>query len=718
MKFCFTKNEPKLHFSSYIKVWFARFGTYMIDGLMKTFLRIILLFLAWLKYSLLLGQSTGATTAKGLRYFRDGNMPKARALFMQAYRQHPKSEFLIWALKTYNLDYPAQADSAQALMKQLLSIKGMSAAERIEVLCFKANVLIDHAHSDSARLCAHQASLLNNPVVSAGPLERMARLYFMQGELNKANTLAHKALQVAQRLRQNEEITYAYLTLSQVHKALKQYDVAEHYLNQLIKRETPKKYSATIGLAYRMLGNYYADQHQNTQAVIRSMSYYQKWLQADLKADKPLSVGYHLMHLGINYALLNQVTQAKECFERAEQYIDTNNGRDYDKAAFYVAYGDFLHSTSIDTQKSIELFQKAAKMFNKIDSEHDEYRVLEALYKIFEGKRQYKQAFEYSKTYHQLREKLIDAENRKNIRDLSNKYHAAQESARVATQSRNVLAQTERTERYGLFVLIGVSCSLLIISLLVYRQLRIAKQANIAKEQALMQARRAKDAESFSYSVSHDLRTPLLKMHNQIERILSTQHLSPPLTYELKRLSQSVENTDMLVKRLLYLYSLNHDEHLPTQFEMKPLVEDVYHELVPLCKFTGRLIINDLPAVVADRMLFRQVWQNLISNAMKYSKHQAKPCLTVSHEPTDLYDVFWIADNGLGLPPGASAALFVPLKRLRRGDDVEGHGLGLAIVKRIVEQHGGEVWAEPLPQGARFGFSLPRMPNKTVAIMA
>lgn len=680
----------------------------------KTVLPLVCL----LKTVLVIGQgSIDALRQKGMQALAEGQLHQARGAFEQVYRQKPDAEGLYWILRSYNLDYPSQLDSALILTKQLIAVKQLPLPKRITILCIGARALTTQSKYDSAKIYIQEAIRLNNPVVSAAPFERMAKLYFMQGDFKKSSEMAYEALQVAQRLQEDEEINYAYLSLGSVHKALKQYKVAEHYLNQLIEREASKKRSATIGLAYEILGNYYADQ-QDKKSIMKSTIYYQKGLEADLKADRPVSVGYHLMHLGLNYMNIGDRKRAKGYFVRADKYF-TSRGSNYDKAAFYVAYGDFLFTTGLDTNQSIQFFKAAAEIFRTDKNKLNEYIATEALYKVYEAKGNYEQAYEYIKICFRIKEELANSENQKSLQELNIKYQTAQQLAQLANQERTLLAEAERSERYLLYILIGVSCSLLIISLLVYRQLRIAKLANAAKEQALRQARRANDAESFSYSVSHDIRTPLLQMRVQIDRILTQwPTLSKPLVEELQRLNHSVENADMLVKRLLFLYSLNQEEHLPTQFEMKSLVEDVYQELMPLHNYTGQFIINDLPAVVADRMLFGQVWQNLLSNAMKYSKHQAKPCLTVSHEPTDLYDVFWIADNGLGLPPGASAALFVPLKRLRRGDDVEGHGLGLAIVKRIVEQHGGEVWAEPLPQGARFGFSLPRMPNKTVAIMA
>jgi signal transduction histidine kinase len=137
------------------------------------------------------------------------------------------------------------------------------------------------------------------------------------------------------------------------------------------------------------------------------------------------------------------------------------------------------------------------------------------------------------------------------------------------------------------------------------------------------------------------------------------------------------------------------------------LIQKTYEEVKEATQFAGSIYIEPMPLVKADRVLIKQVWQNLLSNAIKFSAGEAKPHLVVRVESTDSGYIFWLQDNGIGIPSAEYHKVFEPFHHSDHGYSLEGYGLGLAIVKRIVEKHGGDVWVEPLPKGIQFGFSLP-----------
>jgi light-regulated signal transduction histidine kinase (bacteriophytochrome) len=216
-----------------------------------------------------------------------------------------------------------------------------------------------------------------------------------------------------------------------------------------------------------------------------------------------------------------------------------------------------------------------------------------------------------------------------------------------------------------------------------------------------------KELESFSYSVSHDLRAPLRAVHGYA-RMLEEDYAAR-LDEEGRRLLSVVRASStrmgQLIDDLLAFSRLGRQAPLRRPFDMTTLVQEVAAELGGRA---ARIDIASLPAANADASLLRQVWSNLIGNALKYSgkRPDAQVEIGGSKEPTE--NVYWVRDNGVGFDPRYSDKLFGVFQRLHRAEEFPGTGVGLAIVHRVVTRHGGRVWAEGRPgEGACFFFSLP-----------
>lgn len=219
------------------------------------------------------------------------------------------------------------------------------------------------------------------------------------------------------------------------------------------------------------------------------------------------------------------------------------------------------------------------------------------------------------------------------------------------------------------------------------------------------------EMESFSYSVSHDLRTPLSAIR-QMAQVLAEDHkdeFSEAARNYVGMIVSGTEQMEELIQSLLKLSRLSRQPLHKQPVDMTSVVRSALESLGAEARRPDlTLDIRDLARVEADPVLLRQVWVNLIANALKFSRHSANPRVEIGCEACDGEDrVYYIRDTGVGFSMEQADKLFSVFQRLHGEDEYEGHGVGLAIVQRIVRRHGGRVWAEGEPaKGATFYFTL------------
>lgn len=220
-----------------------------------------------------------------------------------------------------------------------------------------------------------------------------------------------------------------------------------------------------------------------------------------------------------------------------------------------------------------------------------------------------------------------------------------------------------------------------------------------------------KELEAFSYSVSHDLRAPLRHIDGFSD--LLTRHAGSMLDDKGKRylrmISDSVKEMGTLIDDLLSFSRMSRAQMKESQVDVGKIVNEVIDSLAPECE--GRNIewdISALPSIRADPSLLRMVFQNLLGNAIKYTRPRENAVIRVSSEKKGSDVIFCVKDNGVGFDMQYAGKLFGVFQRLHRADEFEGTGIGLANVRRIIQRHQGTTWAEgEVDKGASFFFSLP-----------
>lgn len=219
-----------------------------------------------------------------------------------------------------------------------------------------------------------------------------------------------------------------------------------------------------------------------------------------------------------------------------------------------------------------------------------------------------------------------------------------------------------------------------------------------------------KELESFSYSVSHDLRAPLRAIDGFSRIIL--EDYEPDLDEEarnlLAKIRKNTKHMGHLIDDLLSLSRLGQKQMEPVLIDMTKLVKDVCLQIESNSVPIKNLTIKQLPETTGDKALIRQVLFNLISNAIKYSGKKEDSLIEIGGQKENGQNIYFIRDNGVGFDMQYAHKLFGVFQRLHSIQEFEGTGVGLALVQRIIQRHGGQVWAESeVDKGSTFYFALP-----------
>ncbi|MBM9577173.1 response regulator [Leptospira sp. 201903070] len=222
------------------------------------------------------------------------------------------------------------------------------------------------------------------------------------------------------------------------------------------------------------------------------------------------------------------------------------------------------------------------------------------------------------------------------------------------------------------------------------------------------------DMEAFSYSVSHDLRAPVRSIEGFVRILMEDfgDTLDPEALRIVNIIEKSVTLMNSLIQNLLDFHKVSKVEFASRTVDMEALVRDIVSILKQESPTQNHcsIQIERLPGAIGDGAALKQVWVNLISNAIKYSSKGASPEVQIGCKEGEEWNTYFVKDNGVGFDKRYANRLFKVFQRLHLQDEFEGTGVGLAIVARIVQRHGGTVHADgEVGKGSIFSFSLPKI---------
>lgn len=215
---------------------------------------------------------------------------------------------------------------------------------------------------------------------------------------------------------------------------------------------------------------------------------------------------------------------------------------------------------------------------------------------------------------------------------------------------------------------------------------------------------------AFSYSIAHDIRSPLnsISMIAHLIRSLESGNKTLEMTSHADKIEKQVSRLNSLIDDLL-LFSHQDIILEKEKVDMVKVVNEVVEDLKFSYNLTSdhKLSVYTLPTVSCNPGLIRQVWTNLISNAIKYSQRTEKPVVKIGCKNNRKQPEFWVKDNGIGFKESGSTKLFELFSRMDSAKDYEGTGIGLTLCKRIIEKHGGKINGRSIPgKETIFSFNL------------
>lgn len=552
---------------------------------------------------------------------------------------------------------------------------------------------------DSAKICLEKAIQLGKKQNYFRPYAELVHYYINSGDLVLASKLAFDGIRYIEKYKDYEALPYMYFQLASLNDELGKSDKMFFYANKALSIEKNKPYSDLLGDIYEIIGLYYGNRElkeQNKNDALKAIKYYNLSYTHFEKVKQIRGMGFQLIHLAMKKASIGKIDEAKADLDKAESLFLALH-RPQSMGAFYLSYGDFLFTYNINKKKGMENIHKAADIWKKNHRKSNLAVAYEALSIGYSRLSDYKKSLEFMQKYYELNQEITGEKAQKELQALNLKYETEKKDAQLKEQQITILKERQRLTFLGLITAIGII--LIGLSFYIYRiqQKRKLKKLETSFEQTTRQL------QSFNYSVSHDLRHPIISSMAAIKKLNNTP-LNNEQQQHVQKISHSINNMNLIIDAMLNLVSIEKEELMIKKIDIEILIKDVIDSF----NCTAKVNLENLPTSFnADISLIRQVFVNLISNAIKYSEQKENPEITIKGTLIDNKVKFTITDNGIGFDEKFNNKLFQLFGRLH--PNINGIGVGLVIVKRIIEKHGGIVYAKgKMNEGASFGFEIPQ----------
>jgi tetratricopeptide (TPR) repeat protein len=474
---------------------------------------------------------------------------------------------------------------------------------------------LDLSQNDSAAYYLKEAALYAKKLKYAAPMSNLRQLYMNIGQYKLATQYALETMRIDEANRDTVYIASSYTNLGEIQELLHNPHEAIRYYNLSITIQKPRNLFKGLSRNYESLGRLYEDLNKFDKAT----AYYKQALACDKKINNKRGMAYSCMFLGNLATKTNRIAETHYYFHSSESIFRELNNK-HDLGGFLHQYGKALVVQKQYIQ-AITILNEAVELLKPIQSNVRLYLCYQELSRAHEGKNDYKQSSIYYKLYRDVKDSIENSEVNSSMQNLTLKYEVEQNKRILAEQRIKILEDEQDRNK---LLIIGILCIGLLgagFTIYNYRQrLKVAEMKNRFEHTT-------KQLESFNLTVSHELRYPIVQMRNSLSTLKGK--LEVP---EIKRVEDSLSNMDQLIQSML---QFSKAETEPLNYGIantKLIVEDIVAELKLPAEF--EIIINELPVIKADIYLLRQVFVNLIHNAIKFSMKQPQPIIEISAKTT------------------------------------------------------------------------------------
>ena len=562
-----------------------------------------------------------------------------------------------------------------------------------------------HNYTESIKLCEQYG---NSKYYAKNLLKRSA-IYTVLGDYEKAFQFQLDALSKLNQLGDTLEIPNVYYEMgSTLFYQAKYSEALEYYqkaLDLLIKQD--KAYKIYNCLA--AIGSVYGEMKDQE----KSLEYNLQALEHANRLDYIFGRAYALYNISQNHLFMGRFEQSMEDSKKAlalMQEADDPIGELYCIAGI----GE-LYSKMGQPQEGLPYMEEALEKAKTAGETAHLQRIYLQIADVCSNAGRFTEAFSYQKKYIELKDSLVNKQTLNNMANMKAGYdlEKAENEQQIA-----LLQKNNYIKKMYIIAAVILGLTLLFFSAILYRNNRQQKQSNILlkekNEEIFLQnmklASSNKDLEQFAYIASHDLKEPL-RMIGGYSTLLEKRYVEKFDTNAKEYMGFIIEAVDRMYKLLgdILDYSKITNEEAPKEWiSVKEIAQEVIRSLKDVIEESSAIIkVGELPIVYANRTQFTQLFQNLITNALKF-RGKNHPLIYVSCDINKSDYIFSVKDNGIGIEEEYWEKIFGIFQRLNGRDLYQGTGVGLAICKKIVEQYGGKIWVNSREnQGSTFYFSFP-----------
>jgi len=570
------------------------------------------------------------------------------------------------AVDSYNhaLDYGRSEEKKEGIIKSL---------------CALSHHFIVQKELDKSFECANEAlSLLDDQTVDtikAGVYNQLCQVYIKKQEYTSVLKYGLEALNLSQKIGEVEKELTALNNIAVYYGVQADYKTAMEYFLDALEKSKSINFRQNTSQSLINIATIYASLYNYQEAINRSY-------QLAVKINYREMIAHTLAQKGRANAALKNFTLALENAEEAKELI-AELGEINGKQINLINFGNiFYHKKDFD--QAIRLTSQGIVTAKRMNDKENEIRGYQILAKIYQELKDFEKALDYQLVYSKAQEGFAKEQRSRQVLDMEIQF--------AIRQKQKEIEQLTKDNEYQ--------------ALLLEQSDRIANQ-NVQLLQVNEELRQ------FAYVASHDLKEPLrmIGSYTQLINRKLNSHIDEDTESFFGFVSEGVIRMNNLLDALLKYATIGKSELEIEPVDLNDILDLSKINLQVSIEETQTKIIteNSLPIVHSVQSLLIQLFQNLISNAIKFRKEDTTPEITVfSKEEEDCYRIY-IQDNGIGINPEFQERIFIIFQRLHTRSQYEGTGIGLAVCLKIVQRLGGVInVSSQLGEGATFSFTIPK----------